>query len=81
MKEKTMTNEMKKPVFKHKVGVVNVSLFENRSDRGPWYSLTLDRVYKRGDEFKRTSSFPEQELENVKLAVERACEYIAQRRG
>lgn len=76
-----MNKEMKKPVFKHKVGVVNVSLFENRSDRGAWYSLTLDRVYKRGDEFKRTSSFPEQELENVKLAVERACQYIAQRRG
>lgn len=76
-----MTNENKKPVFKHKVGVVNVSLFENHSDQGPWYSLTLDRVYKRGNEFKRVSSFPERELDNLKLAVERASQYIAQKRG
>jgi hypothetical protein len=81
MWRKTMTNDKKKPALKLKLGRVNLAIFENNSERGTWYSLSLDRVYKAGDTFKRVSSFPEQEFDNVKLAVEAAKEYIATKRG
>lgn len=71
------TNEKKKPAFKTKVGHVNATVFANDSKKGPWYSLTIDRVYKIGEEFKRTSSFPTSELDNLEVVVQRVKEWIA----
>lgn len=71
----------KTPVFKQKVGRVNASVFANESETGTWYSLTIDRVYKNGDEFKRTSSFPESEFDNVQVVVQRVKDWIASQRG
>lgn len=75
------TNEKKKPALKLKVGRVNASVFANDSEKGTWYSLTLDRVYKSGEEFKRTSSFPNSELDNLEVVVQRVKEWIAKQRG
>lgn len=76
-----MTDNKNKPVLKQKIGRVHLSLFENTSERGPWYSLSVDRVYKDAEGFKRVSSFPEEELENLKLAIDIAQRHIASTRS
>ena len=45
--------------------------------------MTIDGVYKdkATDEFKRVSSFPEAELENIEVAVRLAKEWITEQRA
>ena len=72
--------DKKGPVKKLKIGRVNAAVFRNDTDKGTWYSVAIDRVYKSGDEFRRVSTFPENELENLEVAVARTKAFIAEQR-
>jgi|GEM_PF-4337866 len=70
----------KRPIKKLKIGRVNAAVFENHSKRGTWYTVSIDRVNKHGDEFRRVSTFPENELENLAAGVAQTKQYIEEQR-
>ncbi len=48
---------MSSPAHKLRIGVLQVTIWRNVSDRGTWYSVTPSRGYKQGDEtWKETDS-------------------------
>ena len=51
-----------KPAHKLRDGVLEVAVWRNDGDKGPWYSVTTSRSYKQDDEWKQTDSFGQDDL-------------------
>ncbi len=48
---------MSQPAHKIRTGVLQVTIWRNRSDKGTWYSVVPARSYKQGDDtWKETDS-------------------------
>jgi hypothetical protein len=41
---------MSQPAHKIRDGVLQVTIWRNQSDKGPWYSVVPSRSYKKGDD-------------------------------
>lgn len=67
-----------KPEFSVKFGSVRASVWKNEGKNGSWYSITIVRVYKQGDEYKESSSFSLEELPLVQLVADRAFHWVAE---
>jgi len=66
--------EPKKPVHRVKVGPVQANVWENESREGVFYSMTFERFYKAGDEWKSSPSFGQRNAGAVaEAAMEAAC--------
>jgi hypothetical protein len=51
---------MSKPAHKLRNGVLQVTIWRNQGEKGPWYSVIPTRSYKQGDEtWKETDSLGE----------------------
>ena len=46
----------KKPLLKVCDGALEISVWKNDGDNGPWYSVTHRRSYKQGEECKEADS-------------------------
>ncbi len=72
-----MTNEKQKPVHEIKLGAVRASIWKNESEKKqPFYSVSIGRIYKSGDDWKTSSSFGEKDFPLLKVAVEQAEEWL-----
>jgi len=67
-----------KPVKSVKVGSVEVAVWENSSKEGrKFYTTTLDRNYKAGEEWKKTSSLRDNDLPKAILALQEAYHFVS----
>src|SRR5262249_32663549 len=41
---------MSKPAHKIRIGVLQITIWRNYSEKGPWYSVNPARSYKQGDD-------------------------------
>lgn len=57
-----MEKEKTKPVDEVKLGVIVASIWKNESKNGPHYNVTLARLYKDGEHWKRSESFGRDDL-------------------
>ena len=65
-----------KPVKSIKVGGVEVAVWENTNKEGkPFYTTTLDRSYKTGEEWKKTASLRNTDLPKAILALQEAYKF------
>lgn len=64
----------KAPVNKEKVGGVTVSTWENEGKNGKFYTITMQRAYKDGDEWKNTQSLRVNDLPKAILALQKTYE-------
>ena len=64
---------MSKPVKKFRVGNVTVAVWKNED----FHSVTLQKSYKDGEEWKNTDSLSGGDILNAMKALERAEGYIA----
>jgi hypothetical protein len=62
MSDKSNTEKARKPVHKLKDGAIEVAIWRNESDNGPWYSVTHRRNYKQGDQWKESDSYGQDDL-------------------
>lgn len=65
------------PMKKFRLGSVTASIWKNTGSNGEWYSVTLERVYKDGEELKNTGAFNPGDLLNAAKVLERAEAHIA----
>ncbi|UPJ35864.1 hypothetical protein IVB45_02290 [Bradyrhizobium sp. 4] len=65
-----------KPVAKFRVGNVTAAVWKNASD---FFSVTLQRSYKDGEEWKNTDGLGHGDLANAVLVLQRAESFIASR--
>lgn len=72
------TNNNVKPAPVHKISLspVHVSIWKNSSNRGEFYSITIERAYKSGEEFHRTNSFGSKHLQALEILIAQARAWI-----
>lgn len=46
-------------------GAVKATIWQNESSRGTFYKVTFQKLYKKGEEWKSTQGFSEEDLGNV----------------
>ncbi len=70
--------EKRQPAQKFRIGMVEAAVWQNitQQDR-VFYSVTFSRSYRDGDEWKRTDSFPHDDLLNLAKIAERSEIWIA----
>jgi len=71
-----------KPVKKFSAGAISAAVWKNTRQNGKGQnfdveSVTLDRRYKDGDDWKSSSSFRLNDLPKVQLVLAKAYEYLA----
>ena len=68
----------KGPKAKFNAGAVQVAVWENEGKEGTLFeTVTIDKRYKVGDEWKSTNSFKVNELPKAILALQKAYEHLA----
>jgi len=76
-----MKNERQKPVHEIRLGLVRASIWENKSEYGVRYNVSLERLYPvKLDEnrrtWKSTSSFGRDDLLLAQKVLDRAHDWI-----
>jgi hypothetical protein len=71
-----------RPVHEIKLGRIRVSIWCNQHDRqDAWFSVSISRFYRDGDEWKTTNSFSRDDLPLVSKAAEMAYAWIWNTKG
>lgn len=72
--EDTMSNV--KPAHKIRAGNLEVTIWRNEGEKGPWFSVTPSRSYKQGEDWKQTDSFGLDDLLMLAKLVDMAHTWI-----
>ncbi len=51
-----------KPIQEIRIGAIKAAIWENETVNGIRHSVTFSRIYKEGDQWKRTDNFRRDEL-------------------
>jgi hypothetical protein len=74
-KEKETT--MSQPAHKIRIGVLQVTIWRNHSEKGNWYSVNPSRGYKQGDDaWKETDSLGSDDLLTMAKLLDLAHTWI-----
>jgi hypothetical protein len=65
-----------KPAHTIRSGALSVSIWQNSSDKGSWFSVTPSRTYKQGDEWKDTNRFDFDDLMTLAKLIDLAHTWI-----
>ena len=75
-REKTMPDSQG-PIHEIKLGRIRATIWGNRTNRQTlWYSVTVSRKYRDGEQWKETTSFGRDDLPLLSKAVELAYGWI-----
>jgi hypothetical protein len=80
MTDKTKPEKQKKPVHKINRAGIELSIWKNDGANGPWYSITLCRNYKQGNEWKVSDNYGEDDLLRLSKLINEADTWIASQR-
>ena len=66
------------PVKKIKVGGIEAAVWENTSKEGnKYFTTSMERNYKDGEEWKKTSSLRANDLPKAILVLQKAFEFVS----
>ncbi len=65
------------PVARIRIGNITAAVWKNETANGGFHSVTLQRSYKEGDQWKQTHSFGHDDLLNAAKVLERAENWIS----
>lgn len=71
-----MPNQKQQPVHEIRFGAVKAAIWENQTTAGVRHNVTVSRLYKDGDEWKRTESFGRDDLPLLAKVVDQAHTWI-----
>jgi hypothetical protein len=69
------------PAYVCRVGRIKAACWRNHHEQGAWYSVTVTRTYKQGDEWKSAANFGKDDLLVVAEVCRQAFLWIAQQNG
>ncbi len=65
-----------KPIKVFRLKGVKVSVFENKSQESVFHKLTLQKIYKEGDEWKTTNSLGRDDVPVARLLLQQAWQFV-----
>ena len=66
----------KKPVHEIRMGAVKAAVWENQTEAGIRHNVSIQRLYKDGDDWKTTESFGRDDLPLVAKVADQAHTWI-----
>ena len=73
---KQKPSQEKKPVHEVRLGTIKAAIWENETQIGTRHNVTVSRLYKEGDEWKRSESFGRDDLPLLAKVVDQAHSWI-----
>ena len=70
-----------KPAHEIRLGRVKATIWANETDNGTRHNVSVNRLYKDGDEWKQTASFGRDDLPLVAKVVDLAHLWIYEQAG
>lgn len=64
------------PEFKQKVGGITASVWSNKTAKGTFQSVSLNKSYKSGDTWETTTSLNPNDIPKAILALQKVQEYL-----
>lgn len=80
MPDMKTTEKARQPIHRVRGGAIELSIWENQGDKGPFYSVTHRRSYKQGDEWKESDSYGEDDLLRLAKLIDEADGWIVAHR-
>jgi hypothetical protein len=74
--DKKTSDKAKQPVHKLRAGGIEVSIWENEGQKGDFYTVSVRRSYKQGDEWKDSDNYAEDDLLRLAKLIEEADSWI-----
>ena len=65
-----------KPAHEVRLGRIKAAVWANPGEAGVWYSVVFSRLYKEGDNWKRSDSFSRDDLPLVMKVADRVHTWI-----
>ena len=65
-----------KPVHKIRAGALEVAIWQREGKNGPFYSVTMSRSYKQGEEWKQADSYDGEDLLLLAKLIDQAHTWI-----
>ena len=69
-------NTKNKPVHDIRLGAIKAAIWANQTPKGTRYSVTFTRLYKDGDQWKRSESFGRDDLPLIEKVANQAYLWI-----
>ena len=63
-------------IYEVRFGSIKAAIWENRTDNGIRYNVTLARIYKDGEQWKSTDSFGRDDLLLLAKVIDQAHSWI-----
>jgi hypothetical protein len=76
MSDKPTTDKARKPAEKFRDGGIEVAVWRNESDKGPWFSVTSSMSYKQGEEWKQSDNFGKDDILPLCKLLDQAHTFI-----
>jgi len=76
-----MANDKKRPVQEVRMGSIRAAIWENETQNGTRFNVTVSRLYKDGDKWKDSNSFGRDDLPIVGKVVDRCHSWIFSANG
>jgi hypothetical protein len=73
-----MADQKRRPVHEIRMGLLKAAIWKNDGSNGPWYSVTFERLYKEGEEWKSSVSFGRDDLLLLGKVADQAHTWIEQ---
>lgn len=70
-----MSEEKNKPVHKVKVGAIDAAVWQQKTEKGDFFTVSFSRNYKDKDEWKKTTSLRVNDIPAVQLALQKCYEF------
>jgi hypothetical protein len=68
--------DKRKPAHKIQSGALTLTIWKNEGDKGPWYSCTPSRGYKKDDQWGDSDSFGQDDLLRLAKMLDEADSWI-----
>ena len=70
----------KKPVHEIRLGRIRAAIWENQTDNGSRYNVTISRLYKDGDQWKDSTSYGRDDLLLLAKVADKVHTWIFEQR-
>lgn len=65
------------PEKKFRTGLIQATVWNNHNEKGDYKTVTFEKRYKKGEEWKTTNSFNANDIAKAIVVLTKAFEYVA----
>ncbi len=70
------TSTKTRPAHEVRIGRIKATIWEQESEKGPWYNIRISRIYKDKDDWKDSNSFGRDDLLVLEKVINRAYDWL-----